>query len=55
MTHIIQVRCTKCNKKQKMEVRQPKLTVFNHLDLSNKRKVCVWCEKSFKISKDNII
>ncbi|MBT3865695.1 hypothetical protein HOF78_01180 [Candidatus Woesearchaeota archaeon] len=52
---IIEVRCTKCNKKQKMEVRQPKLTVFNHLDLTNKRKKCVWCEKSFKITKDNII
>ncbi len=55
MSLIITVKCTKCGKLQKMELRQPKITVFNKPDLTKKRKKCVWCEKSFKIDRDSIV
>ena len=32
----------------------PKITIFNKPDLTGKRKVCVWCEKSFKVDKNTI-
>tara|TARA_Y100000310_G_scaffold286826_1_gene311323 strand:- start:1052 stop:1219 length:168 start_codon:yes stop_codon:yes gene_type:complete len=54
MSLIINVRCTKCGRKQKMEIRNPKITIFNKPDLTGKRKVCVWCEKSFKVDKNTI-
>tara|TARA_Y100000310_G_C20410553_1_gene681754 strand:+ start:234 stop:407 length:174 start_codon:yes stop_codon:yes gene_type:complete len=55
MVIIIKVKCTKCGKSQKMELRKVQLTEFNKPVLNNKRKTCVWCEKSFKIDKDNIL
>ena len=54
MTLIIDIRCPKCGKYQKMEIRNPKMTVFNKPDLTGKRKVCIWCEKSFKVGKDTV-
>ncbi|MBT4577350.1 hypothetical protein HOM13_03895 [Candidatus Woesearchaeota archaeon] len=55
MTLIIEVRCNKCARKQKMEIRNPKMTAFDKPDLTNKRKKCVWCEKSFKIDKNSVV
>jgi hypothetical protein len=50
MSLIIDVMCKKCGRKQKMEIRNPTFTEFNKPNLKDKRKVCVWCEKSFKIN-----
>ena len=38
-----------------MEIRNPKMTAFDKPDLTNKRKKCVWCEKSFKIDKNSVV
>lgn len=45
MAAIIEVTCKYCEKKQKMEIRKVLPS-----GLKNKRKKCVWCEKSFKIN-----
>jgi DNA-directed RNA polymerase subunit RPC12/RpoP len=55
MSIIITVKCSKCGKEQKMEIRNPKFTVYNKPDLTNKRKICIRCEKSFKIDKNSVI
>ncbi len=54
MSLIISVICSKCGKKQKMELRNPKFNELNNPILKNKRKICCRCEKSFKVDQHTI-
>ncbi len=55
MVMIIDVICTKCGKRQKMELRKFKLNELGNPILKNKRKVCVRCEKSFKVDMNSVL